>query len=302
MTKPADTWPSVTRPGSSTGFWTNLNLYFGPGSTPGAPRCLTRETSLTILSLRCKTGRDLKVCASSLRSRQERHAVDRLLMYLARLWTEPGDGNSLPLSCVCGVIVDLTGSSPACDLTLHSAAAPGCRLELTVLRRNLAGEDGKALIARVASGEVSAWQLGWVPLMRGGNESAIIIQWRKQAEAHLTDEVHRADMGSLVLTFATLAGCRPAWDRGLKGWNMETSPFLDEIRAQGREIGRQEGRAEEARAMVMRFGRRKFGKGPTRKQQAALGAITDLDQLEQLADRVLLVDSWSNLLNGHTIS
>jgi hypothetical protein len=177
-------------------------------------------------------------------------------------------------------------------LTLKSAAVRGCRLELMVLRRSLANEDALALMAHVASGEVSAWLLGLIPLMRGGGEPAIIAQWRKQVEAGLVDVVQRANIGSLALTFATLGGCRPAWDHGLKGWNMETSPFFDEIRA--------EGKAEQLRAIVLRLGRRKFGKAPTRKQQAELGAISKLDQLENLAERVLLVDTWSNLLNGHS--
>lgn len=68
---------------------------------------------------------------------------------------------------------------------------------------------------------------------------------------------------------------------------METSPFWDEIRA------------EQVHAMALQLGRQKFGKAPTRKQQAQLAALTELDQLEKLALRILRVDSWANLLNGH---
>lgn len=67
---------------------------------------------------------------------------------------------------------------------------------------------------------------------------------------------------------------------------METSPSWDE------------NRAEQIRAMLLRLGRQRFGKPPTRKQQAQLEAIARLDQLEHLAHRLLLVDSWSKLLNG----
>lgn len=79
---------------------------------------------------------------------------------------------------------------------------------------------------------------------------------------------------------------------------MKTSPFLDEIRAESREEGREEGRVEEVRALVLRQGRRKFGTAPSRKQQKALKAITDLGQLEALAERLLDVDSWAELLGG----
>ena len=79
---------------------------------------------------------------------------------------------------------------------------------------------------------------------------------------------------------------------------MQTSPLWDEIRAEGRVAGREEGRLEEARALLLRQGRRKFGKAPTRKQRGELDAGADLARLEALADRLLDVSSWSELLNG----
>jgi hypothetical protein len=159
-----------------------------------------------------------------------------------------------------------------------------------VLRRSLAQEGAAEVLARVAAGDISVWVLGWVPLMRGGGELAIIAQWRSSAERVLSDPRDRADLGALALTFATLAGCRAAWERGLRGWNMQTSPLWDEIRA--------EGRVEGVRARVLHQGRHKFGKSPTRKQQKVLEAITDLGELEALAARLLDVDSWAELLNG----
>jgi hypothetical protein len=125
--------------------------------------------------------------------------------------------------------------------------------------------------------------------MQGGDASAIIALWRTTAERSFTDERDRADLGSLAKTFATLAGCRPVWDEGLRGWNMKTSPFLDEIRA--------EARAEAARELVLRIGRQRFGKGPTRKQQKTLEAVTDLAQLFALAERIHQVGSWAELLD-----
>src|SRR5262249_33675496 len=154
-------------------------------------------------------------------------ALPRLLMYLARLWTEPGGRRSLALSCVSGVILDLTGRSPTHELRLRSAINPGGRLELTVLRRPLAEEDAAALVAGVAAGDLSPWLLGWVPLMRGGGAAGIMVPWRAAAESQLSDARDRADLGALTLTFATLAEGREAWDRGLRGWNMQTSPLWD---------------------------------------------------------------------------
>src|SRR5262249_35106808 len=122
--------------------------------------------------------------------------------------------------------------------------------------------------------------------------AGIMVPWRAAAESQLSDARDRADLGALTLTFATLAEGREAWDRGLRGWNMQTSPLWDEIRAEGRV----EGRVEEARATVLHLGRHKFGKAPTKKQQKALEAITDIGQLRGLAARLLEVDSWAELL------
>jgi hypothetical protein len=92
-------------------------------------------------------------------------AVTRVLGYLLRIWTEPECEGSLPITCVSGVILDLTGRSPTKELILQSKIVPACRLEFTVLRRSLADEDAATLVAGVASGEISPWLLGWVPLM-----------------------------------------------------------------------------------------------------------------------------------------
>jgi len=68
---------------------------------------------------------------------------------------------------------------------------------------------------------------------------------------------------------------------------------FDEIRAEGMEKGIEKGRVEEARALVARQGRQKFGKDPTKKQSAILASITEVTRLESLADRLLVVDSWA---------
>jgi len=248
-----------------------------------------------------RNGEALEAICLELEAEARADTVPRVLGYVVRLWTEPGGRGSLPVSCVGGAILDLTGRSPARGLSLCSAIAPQCRLELSVLRCHLADEDARTLVAGVAAAEISPWLLAWVPLMQGGGEPGIIGTWRSEAERLLTSERDRADLGSLALVFATLAGCRPAWERGLRGWNMKTSPIFDEIRAesleQGREEGREQGRTEEARAILIRLGQRKFGKAPTKRQQRAVGAITDLAQLESLAERLVHADSWAELLD-----
>jgi len=54
-------------------------------------------------------------------------------------------------------------------LSLHSAIIPGCRLEAEVLRATWRREAA-ATVAGVATGDISPWVLGWLPLMRGGGD------------------------------------------------------------------------------------------------------------------------------------
>jgi hypothetical protein len=230
----------------------------------------------------------LEAICLELEAKARADAVTRLLGYVLRVWTEPETEGSFPITCVSGVVLDLTGRSPTKKLALRSKLVPGCGLAFTVFRRSFAGEDAAALIAGAASEQLSPWLLGWAPLMQHGDEAAIIASWRKTVERRLGDGQDRADLGSVALVLATLAGCRTDWERGLKGWNMKTSPFLDEIR--------DEVRGEERRAFVLRLGRRKFGAAPSKKQQKALNAITDLARLEALGEWLLDVDSWAELL------
>jgi hypothetical protein len=59
--------------------------------------------------------------------------------------------------------------------------------------------------------------------------------------------------------------------------------------------GRAEGRAEEARAALLRHGQKKFAAAPTSKQVAFVNSITDLDRLHSLSDRLLDVSTWDDL-------
>jgi hypothetical protein len=57
-----------------------------------------------------------------------------------------------------------------------------------------------------------------------------------------------------------------------------------------------EGRVDEARKLILRLGKKRFG--PAKKAvQVRLAAITDLGRLEHLHDRVLEVSSWNELLD-----
>lgn len=100
-----------------------------------------------------------------------------------------------------------------------------------------------------------------------------------------------------------LTGLRVSRDIGLalfrrvEGMQESTTyqAILDEGHVRGRAEGWAEGRAEEARRMLLRLGRAKLGPADA-ATVAALEALTDLDRLEALGERLLKVASWQELL------
>ena len=61
------------------------------------------------------------------------------------------------------------------------------------------------------------------------------------------------------------------------------------------EEGEERGELKEARKIILRQGTKRFGT-PDTQTQAAIEAIMSLERLEQIADRILEVESWNELL------
>lgn len=57
-----------------------------------------------------------------------------------------------------------------------------------------------------------------------------------------------------------------------------------------------EGRIEQARRMILKQGRIRFG-APDKRIAGTLQAIEDLDRLEHLGERLVTVSSWRELLD-----
>jgi hypothetical protein len=55
------------------------------------------------------------------------------------------------------------------------------------------------------------------------------------------------------------------------------------------------GMVQEAKRFLIRQGRKRFG-SPDAQTEAAIEAITDVEQLEQLSEQLLDVSSWQELL------
>ncbi len=71
--------------------------------------------------------------------------------------------------------------------------------------------------------------------------------------------------------------------------------WLAEQEAKGKVEGRAEGAAEQLRKVLRQLGEARFGE-PSAAVRERLENLTDLAELERLTDRLLQVETWSELL------
>jgi hypothetical protein len=76
---------------------------------------------------------------------------------------------------------------------------------------------------------------------------------------------------------------------------MKESSTYQAILAEGRAEGRAEGQVKEARRFLLKLGKKQFGP-PDPATQAALNAITKVEQLERLGEGLFAAGSWQELL------
>jgi predicted transposase YdaD len=76
---------------------------------------------------------------------------------------------------------------------------------------------------------------------------------------------------------------------------MTESTTYQAILREGEAAGRAEGKAEEAKKLLLRLGRKQLGP-PREEFEAKIEAMSDVEKLEELAERVLDVSSWGDLL------
>jgi hypothetical protein len=244
-----------------------------------------------------RVGDGFEALCVELQAASEGGSAARLLLgYLPRLLTEPATEGSLPLSAAGGVVINLTGPPQPSGIEHRPTLAPACWLAGAIEQRTLRTEIAAATLAEVAAGNASRWLLAWLPLMQGGAEAGIIEGWKREVVVGLSETDQRL-LAEVTRTFAVLAGCRPVWKRGLEGWAMLKSEYLEELREAVRTEARAEGEVSGMHKAILRLGRRRFGKAPTRKQKSALTAVTDPARLERLLDRALSVNSWADLLD-----
>ena len=108
-----------------------------------------------------------------------------------------------------------------------------------------------------------------------------------------------SEISELWTSAAIMAGLRFPWELikhcfgGITA--MRESSTIQAFIEEGRRKGLQEGEAREARRIILRQGRIRFGEAGD-AVRSRLEAISDLEQLELLGDRLLIVSSWDQLL------
>jgi hypothetical protein len=214
------------------------------------------------------------------------HTLERVLDYVVRLRREPPPeaAREVPLPVV-GAVVNLTGAPQPRSVEVSLPGVPECDWRFQILQRTLREEDATATLAEIAAGRTSRWLLPWIPLMRGGNEAAIMEAWKTAASAE-PDARARSILAALVLTFADLVGQTAAWAASLEGWNVQKSAFLEGFR--------DEGRLEARRDDLLLLLRKRFGELPAEVVQR-VQATTDPARLTECLDKVLDIQSPNDL-------
>jgi predicted transposase YdaD len=208
----------------------------------------------------------------------------RILLYNVLLH----DGYGVP---VHSVVILLRPRADRGDLTgtLSYAARPGRgKLEFAFEVIRLWQVPVERLLAS-GLGTLPLAVLGQMPAGRAPDEAlpAVIAQLVQRIEGEAPPE-----QGPILLTASfVLTGLRVSQQRVLE--------LFQGVRKMRESTAYQaildEGRAEEARRLLLRLGRKHLG-NPEAAVEATVRAITDVERLEMLAERVTEVASWQDLL------
>jgi len=202
------------------------------------------------------------------------------------------------------------------DLPVHTVAIllhPGADgRELTgVLRQQ--SPDGRCRL-EFCYHLVRAWQWDTEAILAGGvgmlplaplsarelDQIPIIVERLKE---RVDPAAVTAEISELWTSAAVMAGLRFPWELikhcfgGITAMRESSTiqAFIEEGRRKGLQEGLEEGEAREARRIILRLGRIRFGEAGD-AVLSRLEAISDLEQLELLGDRLLIVSSWDQLL------
>jgi hypothetical protein len=214
------------------------------------------------------------------------NTLDRLLGYVARARTEPppAAGQVLPPE-LGGVVINLTGRAQPRAVCVTFPGVPECDWGFGILQRTLRDEPAAETLADIAAGRTPRWLLPWISLMQGGNEASIIELWIQVALTEPDPQV-RSTLGAFALLFADLAGWAEPWKQALEGWDMRSSPVVEEWR--------DEGRLEARRDDLLALLEKRFGALPADLVQR-IRTVTDAGRLKAALQQVLDIHSLEEL-------
>jgi hypothetical protein len=117
---------------------------------------------------------------------------------------------------VLTALVYLTGRCP--DDVLDMTLPGGFGTRHAPLVWNVGEYNAPNTLEAVAGGQQSWGMLFWVPLMDGGQDTAVIARWREVVAQAVTDRRVRGNLAGIALVFAELVGRRVEWNRGLEAF------------------------------------------------------------------------------------
>jgi predicted transposase YdaD len=182
------------------------------------------------------------------------------------------------------VLLHRTADGPDMSGVLHLDSPDGrCRLEFHYHVVRVWELDLEKLLA----GGIGTLPLAPLAAPSEGDMPRIVNAMMQRVDPAATS----ADAREFWATTAMLAGLRFPWE-SIKYWFRGVTTMQESSVYQGL---LQEGRAEEARKIVLRLAERRFG-APDKESQTKLESMSVVEQLEQLAERIYDVSSWIELL------
>jgi predicted transposase YdaD len=152
-------------------------------------------------------------------------------------------------------------------------------------------------VERLLAGPLATLPLAPISQVEAAALPGVIVRMQSRIIAETPVSEHEEWWGSVAL----LMGLRHkmvAIRELLKGvGGLEESTFYQEAFGNGIAIGEVKGRSGEARTLLLRIGSKRFGPA-TEAVEAAIQAIETIETLESLADRLLEVETWEELLRG----
>ena len=135
--------------------------------------------------------------------------------------------------------------------------------------------------------------LPFVPVLKGGGEESVVVR----AVTALRADEQLQELENLLGFFACSV-FDVARVREILRFDMailQNSPLYQQMARENQQIGREEGRQEEALSLLVRLIQRRFGEMPTEIQANLQGL--NIQQLEELADAMLTVNSLDEFIS-----